>query len=182
MTQAFKPNDLLEQRMVSVASGLLGAKSLSLTEFFEQAYEAFPFGAMIYDEGRSPLSNAIPRNIFLEAFSQIFEAFTVAGSFESYLFVFQRIFGETVDVEFDVPAAGKLNITIVADGIILSDLVERRIVNNEYVFSEIIDDEGDNISLQTIKGFQSQYELEQMLFEMVPAGIYTEINLTVGES
>jgi hypothetical protein len=75
---------------------------------------------------------------------------------------------------------GKLNIDITASGVQISDFISREIVNNEYVFDEVIDDEGDNIVFQGVKGFETQYELEQMLFEMVPAGIYTEITLTLG--
>jgi hypothetical protein len=79
-----------------------------------------------------------------------------------------------------VPAPGKLNIDIVAAGTALYDFIARIIVENEYQFDTIIDDEDDTIVFQAIKGFESQYELEQMLFEMVPAGIYTEITLTIG--
>jgi hypothetical protein len=180
MTQFFK-GDPIELKMAEVASGLLEAKSLALTEFFEGCYSTRPFGAMIYDEGRSPLSNAIVRQIFIETFSEIFEAFRFAGSFESYLLVFRKIFGEDVGVTFTVPAPGKLGIAIAAEGIEFSKFVARKIVNNAYVFEEIVDEEGDNIVFQNIKGFQSQYELEQMLFEMVPGGIYTEITLSLGE-
>lgn len=148
--------------------------------FFAGAYTCFPFGDMIYQTGRAPLTNAIKPEIFREAFSEIFASFLVAGTFESYLTVFRKIFGDSVDVEFTVSAPGKLAIDIEADGVEFFDFVARSIVDDAYVFDEIIEEStGDQIVFQTVKGFTIQYELEQMLFEMVPAGIFTAITLTI---
>jgi len=177
--QYFK-GDELELKFYNSGSDLMDSRSLEKDEFFDDAFACFLLGELLYDEGRAPLSNAIPRDIFRESFSVVFDAFVVAGSFESYLTVFRKIFGDDVDVTFTVPGPGKLNIDIVAEGVVESNFVARRIENNAYVLDEILDDESDNIVFQTIKGFQSQYELEQMLFEMVPAGIYTEITLSLG--
>lgn len=157
--------------------------------FFEEAYQAYPLGDLVYDNARAPLANAISRNIFRESFSEIVDAFIVAGTYESYLTVFRKIFGEDVQIIFndwDSPndpeqIPGKLKIDIIASGLELSDFVARSIVDNQYIFDEVVDHEGDNIAFQTVKGFQTQYELEQMLFEMVPAGVWTDINLTIGE-
>jgi hypothetical protein len=148
--------------------------------FFDGAYTAYDLGGLIYDLKKSPLSNAIKRDIFREAFKEIFDGFIKAGTFEAYIDIFTKIFGETVSIEFTVPAPGKLNIDIEADGVVLYDFASRYIEDNEYVFDEVIDDEDDNIVFQTVKGFTSQYELETMLFELVPGGIYTTISLSVG--
>lgn len=59
-------------------------------------------------------------------------------------------------------------------------MMGREIVDDAYDYFEITDHTGDPILLQTVKGFQSQAELERMLFEMVPAGIFTNISLTIG--
>jgi hypothetical protein len=181
--------DPKEEKLAEVTLPVLASKSTELTNFYNGCYSCFPFGAMLYDEGRTPLSNAIEREIFIESFGEVFEAFTVAGSFESYISVFKKIFGDATEINFEVhdpddeesPAPGCLNIDIIAAGVQLSDFAARYIESNEYVYDEIVDDEGDNIAFQTLKGFQSQYELEQMLFEMVPDGIYTEITLSFGE-
>jgi hypothetical protein len=177
--QRFK-GDATEEKMIFVASGRTQAASTQKTLFYNGAYECFPLGEMLFDSARSPLANAIPKSIFREAFPEIIDAFIVGGSFESYLTVFRRIFGETVNVVFTVPAPGKLQILIESDGVNEEEILAREIEDDEYIFYELIDDEGDNIVFQTVKGFQSQYELEQMLFELVPGGIYTEITLTVG--
>ena len=83
-----------------------------------------------------------------------------------------------------MPSPGKLQIDISAPGIEESNFVARHIHSNEYLYDNVIwydgiDDPGGNILFQTVKGFQSQYELELMLFEMVPAGVFTEITLTL---
>lgn len=148
--------------------------------FATGAYNAYDLGGVIYDLKKSPLSSAIKRETFREAFAEIFSAFKNSGTFESYIDIFTKIFGDTVTIDFTVPGPGKLNIDIVADGVLLYDFASREIVDNDYVLDEIIDDEGDNIAFQTVKGFTSQYELETMLFELVPGGIYTTISLSVG--
>lgn len=178
--QNFK-GDAVELKFRGVAEGVGEPLSFQKELFFDDAYECQELGAVLYDNDWAPLSNAIPRDIFKESFSTIFDQFLEAGSAESYLFVFRKIFGDDVEVVFTVPAPGKLEIDITAVGIELSNFGARRVVNNEYVIDEIVDYDEDNIVFQTIKGFQSQYELEQMLFEMVPAGIYTVITLTLGE-
>lgn len=179
MPQFFK-GDPTEMKYYNSANPIIESIGDQRRAFFEGAYDCFVLGEVLYDNDFAPLARAIPREIFRESFSTIFDSFIVAGTFESYLTVFRNIFGEDVDVTFTVPGPGRLDIDIVAAGFQLSDFVARKIENNAYIFDEIIDDEGDNIVFQTIKGFESQYELQQMLFEMVPDGIYTEISLTVG--
>lgn len=148
--------------------------------FFDDAYACFVLGEILYDSGRTPLANAIPRAIFRESYSTIYDAFIVVGTFEAYLTVFRNIFGDDVVVDFDVPAPGKLTIDITAAGVALFNFTVRTIVDNTYVIDTIVDEVGDNIVFQAIKGFESQAELEKMLFEMVPDGIWTDISLTLG--
>jgi hypothetical protein len=166
--------------MIAVADPLMSSLSMQKDLFYAGAYETGPLGDLISLDNRSPLSNAIDIEIFRSSFKEIFQTFIDVGTFESYLTVFRKIFGTGVGVTFTVPAPGKLTIAIVATGTELQDFIARYIENNLYVFDEVIDWTPDNIAFQTIKGFQSQYELEQMLFEMVPAGIFTSISLTLG--
>lgn len=179
--QLFK-GDATEQKFVDVSEVVGGGLELQKDLFFEDAYNCQDLGALLYDNDFAPLSNAIQRDIFKSSFQTIFDQFLEAGSAESYLTIFRKIFGDDADVTFTVPAPGKLQIAIEAEGIEESNFGLRRIVDNQYVVDELVDREmpGNNIVFQTIKGFTSQYELEQMLFEMVPAGIYTEISLSLG--
>lgn len=176
--QKFKGDDL-ELQMEASGADIMDSVELQLDAFFTGAYSSMPLGDSIYDSGRSPLSNAIDRDIFRQSFPEIFTAFTVAGTFDSYITVFQKIFGVDVEIEFTVPAAGKLNIDIIAADVEISEFVARNIESNTYVYSPMVTQDLDQIVFQSIKGFKTQYELEQMLFEMVPAGIYTVITLTL---
>lgn len=177
--QFFKGDDL-EKKFYEAARPTFDLLSGHKTDFFNGAYETAPLGDLIYSSGRAPLSSAILQSIFRLSFKQIFDAFVTAGTFESYIVVFKKIFGDNVGITFTVPAPGKLNIAILASGLEFSNFVARRIEDEVYIFDEVIDDLGNNIVFQTVKGFQSQYELETMLFEMVPGGIFTTITLTIG--
>ncbi len=192
MSQYFKGDDV-EKKYEAAALEILTQIGMQIDDFFDNAYDANSLGDLLHDVKRSPLSNAIVLEIFRESFNTIYTAFTVAGSFESYLTVFRKIFGEGVDVVFNAdnltggmspPGPGKLTIDIIADQLEESNFIAREISNDTYVFDNVIfeDDDGTgNILFQSVKGFQSQYELEQILFEMVPDGIFTDISLTFNE-
>jgi hypothetical protein len=179
--QKFKESDALEEKFYQAGLEAMETIGSQRDQFFSGAYETYALGEMIYDTGRSPLSNAIVRTIFRETFKEIFDAFIAGGTFEAYLTVFRKIFGEDVIVEFTVPEPGKLNIDITATGLEVYDLLSRYIVDNEYFFDEVINYDSDNIATQGVKGFETQYEVEQMLRELIPAGIFTAISLTIGE-
>lgn len=179
MSQYFKGDDR-EKKFFESVKGTLETIDFQKDEFFDDCYESQPFGDLIFDLGISPLSNAIKKEIFRASFNEVFRNFVTAGSFESYIAVFKKIFGDGADISFTVPAPGKLEIDILADGIQLEDAIARVIFENQYVYEEILTQDDEELLFQTIKGFQSQYELEQMLFEMVPDGIYTTITLTLG--
>lgn len=178
--QYFK-GDSREKKFYNCGLEIMDNLSMQKDMFYDDAFETADLGDLIKEDLRSPLANAISPTIFRSSFKEIFDAFVVAGTFESYLTVFTKIFGDDVEVDFTVPSPGKLLIDIVASGLEESPFIERHIVSNVYLFEEVVDYVDDNIVFQTVKGFQSQYELEQMLFEMVPDGIYTEITLTLGE-
>jgi hypothetical protein len=180
--QKFK-NDDIENKFIDAGSPILDQLSMAKDDFFDGCYDTGPLGDLLHQGDRSPLSNAIDLAIFRTSFNTIYQAFIVSGCFESYLTVFRKIFGDDVEVDFTVPAPGKLTIDIVAQHLEESEFIARHIVEDEYIFDEVVyyDDDGtDSIIFQSIKGFKTQYELEQMLFEMVPAGIFTDINLTFG--
>jgi len=178
--QFYKEGDEKELKFFNSANPILVNLEGAKNDFFLGAYSAFPLGEILYDSGRAPLANAIPREIFREVFATVFGSFLEAGSFETYLDVFRNIFGADVEVTFAVPGPGKLNIDIVATGLAIFDLIGRTIQEDAYLIDEIVDYDGNNVVGQSLKGFETEYELEQMLFEMVPAGIFTNITLTVG--
>mgnify|MGYP003395307333 CR=1 FL=1 len=178
--QSFKNGDVLEKKFENSAAPVLNQLSIDKNQFLAGCQECGPLGDMIFESKRAPLSNAIKQSIYRTSFKEIFDAFIGVGTAEAYLTVFRKIFGINVAVTFTVPAAGKLNIDIVAAGVEISTFVARYIEDNVYLFDDVIDTDLNNIVFQGIKGFQTQYELEKMLFEMVPGGIFTTITLTLG--
>lgn len=165
--------------MAASADSILDFAGEQKDDFFDGAYSCFVLGELLYDSARAPLANAIDRVIFRELFSTIFDAFIVAGTFESYISIFQNIFGDDVDVQFTVPAAGRLQIEVQATGVLEATRLSREIVSGVYVYSDRITTENENRVASIPKGFQTEYEAEQMLFEFVPGGIFTEITLTI---
>lgn len=178
--QRFKASDTEELKYYESAAPAMDLTSNELDAFATDAYTSQALGDLLYESNRAPLTNSVLQRVFRSCFSEVFAAFRVAGSFDSYITVFKKIFGEDVEITFTVPAPGKLEIDIVATGIEINDAIFRQIESNAYVNYEFVDYDGDNIVFQSVKGFESQYELETMLFEMVPAGIFTTITLTVG--
>jgi hypothetical protein len=179
MAAQFFKGDPTELKFYNAGKPALDNYNDEKDAFFEDAFNCFLLGDLLYDTNRSPLANAIPKAIFRESFSTVFDAFLVAGSAESYLTVFRKVFGEDVEVTFNVPGPGKLEIQINATTFETYNFVARRIENNAYVTDQVITQDGDHIVFQTVKGFESQYDLEQMLFELVPDGIWTVITLTI---
>lgn len=177
--QKFK-NDDFENKIINGAKSVFDDRSWQKTVFFDECFSTYNLGDILRELNAMPLSRAIKEEIFREIFSELLVIFKEGGTFENYISVFKKVFGDDVSVTFTIPAPAKLEIDIVATGLLISDLVSRYIEENEYRFDEIIDQEGDNIAAQTVKGFETQYELEQMLFELVAGGIFTTITLTLG--
>lgn len=153
----------------------------SLTEFFDDCYNCVPMGELLWDNDLVPLKNAIKREIFIGSFQEIFNAWALAGTFESYITVFKKIFGDEVQVTFTVPAPGKLEIDIVTTGVQIKDFVARRIFENQFVYDLVKDLDGNQFVFTSVKGFESEFELKQMLYATVPNGIFTTVSLTIDD-
>lgn len=181
MVQFFKPNDEDERKAFNAVESLSDILSGFKDDFFEGAYGATALGEILFDGAYMPLTNAIRREIFIDAFKELFEAWSFSGTHQTYVEVFKKIFGEDVELDFTVPDPGKLVIDITATGFQLFDFLVKEIVDNEYVDSTIVDHEGDTIIFSSPKGFETQQETQTMVFTMVPNGIFTTVSLTLGD-
>ena len=187
--QYFK-GDATEKKFEACIKPILDALGLQLNDFYNEAYTSKVWGDLLWNEARAPFSKAIKQSVFRETYPELFDSFRFAGTFEAYISVFKKIFGDDVGITFnadnltgggDPPGPGVLNIDIIADGFESSNFIARHIEDVTYVNDNVVYEDGDgtdNIIFLTVKGFTSQYELEQMLREMVPAGIFTNITLT----
>lgn len=177
--QRFKPNDQTELDVIEAGMPILDILGGDRDTFFASAYSAFPLGDVLYDLDRDPLSGVITRDVYRQSFPAIHNLFTRPGTFEFYLEVFRSIWGENVEIEFEVPSPGVLNINVDALGSALFDLIAREIVDNQYVFNEIVDQEGDNIAAQDTTGIKTQSEIDALMEELSPEGIFVQTTLTI---
>lgn len=210
MVQMFKGDDR-ELQMYRVANAPCVAIGLALDQFYEDIYSCVPLGEFLYDEGRVPLANAIKREVFVKCFKQLLDAFAVAGTFESYITVLKKVFGEDVLIDFIAQGGSGLveyafeydddEFIVDHDGDILffgepfgpgqliinvetANLTEftasaREIVSNAYVLDDIVTTDGDNLTFSAITGIETEAELKELLFVLAPAGIFTQVNLTI---
>jgi hypothetical protein len=177
--QFFK-GDPTEVKMYGIASNLMDLINLSLRTYYNQAYECVSLGEFLYDSKRIPLTNAVKRDIFIGCFKEIIDAWGVCGTFESYLTVFRKIFGEDATIEFVVPAPGRLQVNVESAGTQGYNFIAREIVGGAYIYYDIVDYDGDNVLFENPFGIDNQYELERVLFSLAPNGIFTEVSLTIG--
>lgn len=176
--QYFKANDDLEKKVASCFLPMLLLVDGVRDDFFEGAYNAYPLGDVLANTG-DPIAQVMPIEVFRASFPEIHMLFTRPGTFEFYLTVFRKIWGEDVEVTFTVPAPGKLLIDIVALTAAYNLAMARRIVDNAYVRDEIIDQDGDNLIFLGTQGLQTQRQAENIIRELAPAGLWTEITLSI---
>lgn len=177
--QFFK-GDAAEMKFYAIGKPVTDELFLQRETMLNESYSAFDLANLIMSLGLAPLANAIKPDVFRVAFQSIFESFISAGNFESYLTVFRAIFGDDVEVTFMVPGPGQLNIQILATNLEIVDFLARAVIDSQYEYDEVVTQDGDNIAFQAFRGLDSQYEVEQMLFETVPGGIFTQVSLTIG--
>lgn len=176
MPQNFK-GDATELKMIACASPAFDLTKAALDEFYEDSYTTKDFLLMLYDEGRMPFSQRVPREIFVGFIRELFERFPETGTFEVYLFVLYSIFGEDADITFDIPDFAELDIQIDTVSDTEFTFISRRFVNGAYVFDEVVDYDGNNLVFRGISGVSDVSELELLFSELVPAGIYLTIGL-----
>lgn len=177
MVQNFK-GDELELNIQAAGTPAFDSCSLALDEFFEGCYESGDFLLSLYDEGRMPFSDRVPRDSFVAFIKQAIPNFPVTGTFDSYLFIIQAVFGAGSGVLFEVPAAGKLNMLINSSTSIDFDFQAREFSNGEYNYFDILTSSGDGLGFKGISGIDSEAKLNQLLSELIPAGVFTSITLT----
>jgi hypothetical protein len=179
MVQFFKYADQDELNVYDSIEPIVTTVESSINSFYIDAYNAPELGGIIHDNDLSPLTNAIRRDVFVACFQQIFSGWRRAGTFEVYIAVFKKIFGDDVGITFTVPNPGHLQIDLEANTGIENQFQAKQIESNQYVYYDLLDSDGDNLVFITPLGIESQYELEKVLYTLVPEGIYAEITLTI---
>lgn len=175
-TQKFKGDDL-ELQMEASASPAFDLVGAALDDFLANGFNADPFLLMLFDEGRAPFSARVPRDSFVEFIKEALVRFPNTGTFETYLFILEKVFGEGSGVLFDVPAPGKLELLVNASSSIEYTFVAREFIDGHFVNSDLVTASGDTITFRGISGIDSEYKLSQLLAELIPAGIWPDVTL-----
>lgn len=176
ITQSFK-GDSRELQMEAAAAPAFEVCGVALDAFLAGGYSASDFLLMLYDEGRMPFSDRVPRDSFLAFIKQAIPNFPVTGTFESYIFILQAIFGAGSGVLFELSDPGKLAILVNAASSIDFEAIAREFSDGQYEIFDLITDDGDQILFGGISGIDSEAELSQLLAELIPAGIVADITL-----
>jgi hypothetical protein len=177
ITQKFK-GDPIELQMEAVAKPAFVLCSASLSDFAATGYLASPFLLMLYDSGRMPFSDRVPRDAFVTFFKEALGRFPFTGTFESYLFILKAVFGEGSGILFAVPAPGQISITVSAEKTFTFDFIATEFDGTDFVDTALIDQDGKTLAFSGALGIDSAYKLSQFLSELIPAGIFPSLALT----
>lgn len=177
--QRFKENDETEAKVIAVVMPTLETLGEGHDDFWEGANTTYLLGDILYDLDRDPMSGVITRELFRMIFPAIHQIFTRPGTFEFYMTIFRAIWGEDVVITFTVPAPGRLQINAANLPIEPFNLLLREVVDDAYVYSPLVDHNGDFIMLQDKAGIKNQAEFDALINEISPAGIFTESSLTL---
>ena len=172
--QYFK-GDETELKFYNSAAPLMDATSADLSAFSEDAYLAADFLLMLYDAGRFPFSDRVPRAAFVSFIKGCISNSNFIGTYESYIFLVKSIFGADSEVFFEETDPGVLNMTVSTTSSVAFDFV----VLDGSTITTLLTAEGETLSLFGIAGIENEAELNALLAEFVPAGIYPNIELVL---
>ncbi len=176
-TQKFKGDDF-ELQMESAAAPAFDLTELALDAMYDGCYEAHDWLLALYDSGRMPFSDRVPRDSFPAFFQRALENFPFTGTFEAYLFILKSIFGGATEVLFEVPGDGKISILVNAEAAIEFEAEAREYAGGIFQTYQLVTSDGDVIAFRGISGIDSEEELNQLLAELIPVGIFPDIALT----
>jgi hypothetical protein len=162
--------------MKAVVDPLFDMTSFVLDDFYVNGFDSNAFLLMLYDTNRIPFSQRINRLAFVDFIKESLKNFPVTGSFESYLFVLGAVFGSS-DFLFTVPAPGKLSIDVLAISNADFDFIGREFIDGAYEFFEMIDYDNKILGFRGVPGIDTEYALNLLFSEIMPAGIYPDISL-----
>lgn len=177
--QFFKETDDDEKKFYQITAPTMDILEAQHNAFFDEAYYCHLLGEVLYDTGAATFWAAMSRDIFKTSFFAIFESFVFGGSLESYMTVFRAIFGPDVAVVFDVPNPGHLTINIEALNISEEPITARRIIDNTYHYEDLLDSDGEPIMAQVTRGIKTQQDMDILMPELTPAGIFVETTLVI---
>lgn len=176
MVQLFK-GDAEELKYKAAADQVFNATEVALDDFYENGAQCEPFLLMLYDEGRVPFSQRINRDVFVSFVKRALENYPFIGNFESYLFILREIFGAESEILFDVPAPGKLAISVNSIADVIYQFIGRTVISGGYETFDVVTSDGDELVFRGLSGIDSERELGLLLSEIIPNGVFTTFSL-----
>lgn len=178
--QPFKETDLLEPKFRDALLPTLETLGDSHDDFWNGADTAANLGDVLFALDRDPMANGVlTPEVYRKAFWAIHQIFTRPGTFEFYLEVFRAIWGDDVEVVFTVPLPGVLQIGIGEITLADFDLAFREIVSDVYVYSNAVTEAGEQIIVRDTLGTKNQSEVNALMQEISPDGIFATATLTL---
>lgn len=175
--QYFK-GDAQELQLYEAGRGPFDLVAADLASFYAGAHEVDDFLLMLFDAGRMPFSDRVPRDSFVAFLKQAIPYARFTGTFEAYLFILKSIFGESSTVFFEIPGPGLLNLQVNIEVGLEFDLVGRAFASGAFESFNLITSDLDQITLRGISGIDSDAELTALLAELFPVGISPTVELT----
>jgi hypothetical protein len=176
--QKFSENDTNEEKVKNVIAAFMDAVDEDLDSFWEFAFTTYGLGQVLRDTSADPVSKMLILSAFLRSFKTIHESYQKPGTYNFYLDIFRKIWGETVAVEFTNPAPGVLLINLDATDFQQEILLARDIVDGQYVFPELVTtDTGENIIVRVTITPWTEIEVLKLMRALAPAWLYYEVSL-----
>ena len=168
--------DNLEMKFCGAFDAVFDDIKSALTQFIEECYGAKALGYTLYDSGAAVLDGVVARDVFADYYDDIFRQFPYGGTFESYLFILKRIFGEQAEISFEILASAALRINIKSDKNAFFKWVES-------ILSEtaISDENGNVIHFRWALGDMDYYKVWSVLNIFKNPGVYLEFNIILKE-
>lgn len=169
--------DASELKMRASAEPAFDLTGQALDQFYESGAESSAFLLMLYDEGRMPFSNRINREVFVTFIKQALANYPSTGTFEAYLFVLREVFGAESDFLFEVPAPGKLNISVNAVSDIVFGFLVREYSDGILSTFTLTTSDDEELLFRGLSGIENEHQFNLLFSEIMPAGIFPTLSL-----
>lgn len=175
MKQLFNGDDL-ELKFSGSFDLVFADMKEALLAIIGKAYGAKALGYTLYDGNTSPLNGVIERETFALYYDDIFKTFPYAGTFESYIFILKKIFGEEAEISFTKLAPAALQIDITSDRNTFFKWIESVVSK-----SAITDESGNAVYFRRALGMTDYYKVRSILNIFKHPGVYLEFNIILKE-
>ena len=136
-----------------------------LVIWISDAYKNHQLGQMLHESNSFELGAYLKEAFIREKYDLVVEAFAHLGTYEAYILLLKATFGEDITIVFTNPSAGVLNVTVDNYGVDGDNLTTQ-------VPDNLTTQVPENLVTRKIDSLLSPKEMELLLQQMVPEGIF----------